>query len=72
MDCAYVKPVDHQSTLLIVAYAMAGVCAFCLLPIVIVFVYWQVKRCQQEEEIAGDTTNTADVRELLKDDSTDR
>ena len=72
MDCAYVKPENHQSTLLTVAYVMAGICAFCLLPIVIVFIYWQVKHCQQEETVDEDITNTTDVRELLKDDSTDR
>jgi len=72
MDCAYVKPENHQSTLLTVAYVMAGICAFCLFPIVIIFIYWQIKRCQNEEGGTEDINNTTDVRELLKDESTDR
>ncbi len=40
-ECAYVVPDNDQSSLLIVAYVMAGVCGLCLLPILYLIIQWQ-------------------------------
>ncbi|KAK6172548.1 hypothetical protein SNE40_016180 [Patella caerulea] len=43
-DCFYVKSSNDQSALMVVAYVMAGVCALCLLPLIIMVIQWQYRR----------------------------
>ena len=59
LDCAYVKPKQDQSTLLIVAYVMAAVCGACVIPLLAMVIQWQWQKCRQKQEIT-------DISSLLR------
>ena len=45
--CAYYKPPDNESMLMIVAYVMAAICGVCLLPLLILVLHWQFQHCRR-------------------------
>ena len=54
-DCAYnAMPPDNQ-ILLLTAYIMAGICVLCLLvPMVFLYVHWQMEKCRGKPEAPED------------------
>lgn len=48
LDCPYKKVDNSHSTFVIIAYVMAGVCGFCLLPLIIMLIHWQWISCKKD------------------------
>jgi hypothetical protein len=43
--CHYQRAVSSDSTLVVVTYVMAAVCVVCALPLLIVLIQWQLRKC---------------------------
>jgi len=59
-DCAYIKPKGGPSTLVTVAYVMAGICGACMIPLILMIAQWQWKRCHKPKQ------EIADIDSLLR------
>ena len=68
-DCAYVKPADNQSTLVTVAYVMAGVCGACLIPLIVMILHWHYVKCRNR---GNESPSTQDISGLLTDEQAER
>ncbi|XP_064650764.1 beta-secretase 1-like isoform X2 [Lineus longissimus] len=60
-SCVYIKPQNDQTTLMTVAYVMAGICGLCIIPVFVSLVQWQIQRCRRKRQ------SITDVDGLLKE-----
>ena len=66
LDCAYKRPEDRTSSLMIAAYVMAGICGVCVIPLILLIVQWIYLKLRQKSAHANDSNiETADINNLL-------
>ena len=65
LDCAYKRPEDHESTLLIAAYVMAGICALCVIPLAVLIGQWLYTKARRLMTSSQPAAETTDINDLL-------
>ena len=66
IDCAYKRPEDRTSSLMIAAYVMAAICGICVIPLILLIVQWIFLKLRQKSASAEDSNiETADINNLL-------
>ncbi|XP_052804935.1 beta-secretase 1-like isoform X1 [Mya arenaria] len=61
MDCAYKKPKNHDRTLTIVGYVMAGICGICVLPLIFLIAQWQCRRLRCGRKLLRQNSDSNDL-----------
>ena len=69
LHCAYAKPADQKSALVIAAYVIAAVCSVFLVPLLVLLARWQVTQCRRR---CRGNTDRNDVANLLNNEPDER
>ncbi|XP_071095945.1 beta-secretase 1-like [Haliotis cracherodii] len=58
-QCAYKKADKQSGTLLVVAYVMAGVCVLCVMPLIVMVIQYQLRKCRGQPR--GENSDTGNL-----------